>query len=146
METKNPPPSLPRLLHASWILAISLRMDAPQLKFLCAWSRNAGPFSLLQEPTGRPRFCFVGSLVFLFWWVYRCAAGSSSTVDQIVDATENFASSKETNLISSYGRERERESRFNIFLFNLGLRNLATLTPFFYVSRTAQLILKVLEK
>jgi len=65
------------------------------------------PFSLLQEPTGRPRFCFVGSLVFLFWWVYRCAAGSSSTVDQIVNATENFASSKETTLISSYGRERE---------------------------------------
>ena len=142
METKNPPPSLPRLLHASWILAISLRMDAPQLKFLCAWSRNAGPFSLLQEPTGRPRFCFVGSLVFLFWWVYRCAAGSSSTVDQIVDATENFASSKETTLISSY----RRESWCNIFLFILGLRNVATLTPFFYVSRTAQLILKVLEK
>jgi len=64
----------------------------------------------------------------------------------MVDATEYFASSKETNLISPYGRERERESRFNIFLFNLGLRNLATLTPFFYVSRTAQLILKVFEK
>ena len=144
METKNPPPSLPRLLHASWILAISLRMDAPQLKFLCAWSRNAGPFSLLQEPTGRPRFCFVGSLVFLFWWVYRCAAGSSSTVDQIVDATENFASSKETTLISSYGRERE--SWFNIFFIQFGVEEFSNVDTFFYVSRTAQLILKVLEK
>jgi len=78
-------------------------------------------------------FFFGGSIVTLL---------DHLAVDQMVDATEYFASSKETTLISSY----RRESWCNIFLFILGLRNVATLTPFFYVSRTAQLILKVFEK
>ena len=34
-------------------------------------SRKAGPFSPLQEPTGRPRFCFVGYLVPLYFFFGR---------------------------------------------------------------------------
>jgi hypothetical protein len=37
METKSPPPFLPRLLHASWILAISLRMDAVEIFVRVEW-------------------------------------------------------------------------------------------------------------
>ena len=64
-------------------------------------------------------------------------------MDQIVDATENFASCKETTLISSYERERAGVTSFFI---HFRVRNVAMLTPFFNVSSTAQLILKNLEK
>ena len=63
-------------------------------------------------------------------------------MDQMVDATEYFASSKETTLISSY----RRESWCNIFFIHFGVEECSNVDTFFYVSRTAHLILKVFEK
>jgi len=48
-------------------------------------------------------------------------------VDQMVDATEYFASSKETTLISSY----RRESWCNIFFIHFGVEECSNVDTFF---------------